>query len=243
MHRRGGAVIDWYYRKYGGKAAALMEYGHFSAVLIPFLGTVLGAGMVLGLRVGDGKAMAGLNGFAAGAMGTAAIVNLLLPGGRENLWRTGLGFLLGIGLVLAAEGLGNRQGKALHPAAVLIFAVVLHNIPEGMAVGIPGGTPGTMIGIAAQNIPDGAVVAVPLAAMGMKRGRAFLWGVLSGAVEPLAAAGTMLLHSRAAGFGPGLMGFAAGAMVYVVIRELMPRMGKGSTTWFCVGVVLILFLS
>lgn len=242
LHRGKGGVIDWVCMESGGKAAFIMDIGLLAAVLIPFLGTVLGAGMVLGLPVGEKRVQLALNGFAAGAMGTAAVVNLLLPGGRENPAGAGLGFALGLGLVLAADILG--KGRALPPAAVLILAVVLHNIPEGMAVGIPEGAPGTMIGIAVQNIPDGAVVAVPLATMGMKKRKAFLWGVLSGAVEPLAALGTAMVHSRVTAMGPGLMGFAAGAMGYVVLRELVPRMGKGrmGLVWCALGAGLMLVI-
>ena len=222
-----------------------MDFGIFLALSVPFLGTAVGAGAVLGLPVGSERVQRGLNGFAAGAMRAAAFWNLLGPGAEENPLAAGIGFLLGIGLVLAAEGIGEARGAGLSPAAVLMIAVVLHNFPEGMAVGITGeGGLGAVIGIALQNIPDGAVVAVPLAGMGVKKKDAFLAGVLSGAVEPVAAVLAMGLCGSAACAAPGLMGFAAGAMVYVIIRALVPRMGKewGSMAWFCLGFLGIMGL-
>lgn len=222
-----------------------MNFGMLLALTVPFLGTALGAGAVLGLPVGSERVQRGLNGFAAGAMIAAAFWNLLLPGMEENAIASAIGFLMGMGLVLAAEELPGDSGAGLSPAAVLMMAVVFHNIPEGMAVGITGTEgPGAMIGIALQNIPDGAVVAVPLAAMGMKRKKAFLAGVLSGAVEPVAAIIAMELCGSAACAAPGLMGFAAGAMVYVIIRELVPRMGDGKwgMLWFALGFVGIMSL-
>lgn len=217
-----------------------------AVILIPFLGTILGSGMVLGLRVESPWVQWGMNGFAAGAMVAAAMNSLLVPGMAMSRWGTGLGVLLGMGLVVLAEGLGNRQSRKLHPAAVLMLAVVLHNIPEGIAVGMAGteGT-GTMLGIALQNIPDGAVVSVPLAAMGMKKGKAFTLGILSGAVEPAAGLGAAALGQTMTGSAPVMMGFAAGAMLYVIIRELIPRMGQGTwgLGWFCAGLLGILMVN
>lgn len=220
-----------------------MNYGILPALTVPFLGTALGAGAVLGLPVGSERVQRGLNGFAAGAMLTAAFWNLLLPGMEENALSALIGFLMGITLVLIAEELPGNSGAGLSPAAVLMTAVVLHNIPEGMAVGITT-RPGAMISIALQNIPDGAVVAVPLAAMGLDRKKAFLAGILSGAVEPVAAIIAMELCGSAACAAPGLMGFAAGAMMYVIIRELVPRMGegKGAILWFALGLAGIMGL-
>lgn len=212
-------------------------------LIVPFLGTILGAGAVLGLPAGSARVQRGLNGFAAGAMLAAAFWNLLLPGAERGMTGTALGFLLGIGGIGAVEALPGRQGTKRNPAAVLMIAVVLHNIPEGLAVGITGADrPGAMIGIALQNIPDGAVVAVPLAAMGLRKRKAFWAGVLSGAVEPVAAALAMCLRTGAASLSPGLMGFAAGAMAYVVIRELTPRMenSQSGMLWFWLGFVLVM---
>lgn len=216
----------------------MLNWNLVLALTVPFLGTMIGAGAVLGLPLGSERTRGGLNGFAAGAMLAALFWNLLLPGQGAHPGAALTGFLAGIGTALAAEELPNRFGRSMHPAAVLMMALVLHNIPEGMAVGVPGeGQPGTVAGIALQNIPDGAVAAVPLAAMGMKKGKAFAGGVLSGAVEPVAA---LIASGAAAGpewLRPGMMGFAAGAMMYVVIRELAPRMGEGRTgiCWFTLG--------
>ena len=222
-----------------------MDFGILAVLLIPFLGTVLGAGMVLGLRVESRYVQWGMNGFAAGAMAAAAMSNLLMPGMEISRVGAVFGTVLGIWLVVLAEELGGRQSRKLHPAAVLMLAVVLHNIPEGIAVGIAGTEGrGTMLGIALQNIPDGAVVSVPLAAMGMKKGKAFVLGILSGAVEPVAGLAAAVLGQTAHAAAPAMMGFAAGAMIYVIIRELIPRMGQGKwgLGWFCAGLLGILLV-
>lgn len=219
-----------------------MDFGLFLTLAVPFLGTALGSGVVLGLPMGSERVRQGLNGFAGGAMLAALFWNLLLPGWGEDPRASCVGFALGIGLVLLAERTAEGRQNRWHPAAVLMGAVVLHNIPEGMAVGIGGSdATGTIVGIALQNIPDGAVAAAPLAAMGMKKGKAFAAGVLSGAVEPVAALIAMGLRSGAAFLAPGMMGFAAGAMAYVVIRELAPRMGEKQTGMVCflLGFLLI----
>ena len=178
-------------------------------------------------------------------MAAAAVNSLLVPGMEMSRGLAALGALMGMGLVVLAEDLGSMHSRKLHPAAVLMLAVVLHNIPEGIAVGIDGseGT-GTMLGIALQNIPDGAVVSVPLAAMGMKKGKAFVLGILSGAVEPVVGLGAALLGQTVHAAAPAMMGFAAGAMLYVIIRELIPRMGQGKwgLGWFCAGLLGILLV-
>lgn len=222
-----------------------MEMGMILALCVPFLGTLLGAGAVLGMPLGSGRVRSGLNGAAAGMMLVAAFVNLLLPGIRSDPAGTGVGFFAGLWMMLEAESRASRRGSG-SAAGVLLLAVVLHNIPEGLAVGLSGEEhPDTMMGIALQNIPDGAVAAVPLAAMGMKKGKAFTLGGLTGAVEPLAAAAAMGMRRSFQGWMPGLMGFAAGAMVYVIIRELVPRMGSGKWAmgWFAAGTVLSLVLA
>lgn len=209
-----------------------------TAVLVPFLGTALGAGMVLGLKIGEERTGQVMNGVAAGAMTGAAVMNLLVPGFCADGWLTVWSAVLGVALVLGSEALAGLGGR---PEIVLLLAVVLHNIPEGMAVGMASDS-GTMVGIALQNIPDGAVVAVPLAALGMKKSRAFLLGVLSGAVEPAAALIAAALGKSIAGAAPGMMGFAAGAMGYVVARELIPRTGKGGRVWFLLGLGMMAVL-
>lgn len=221
----------------------MVDIGLMLALTVPFLGTAVGSGAVLGLPLGSRRVQKGLNGFAAGVMIAASFWNLLMPGASINAAGAAIGFVLGVGLILAAESLPS--GKKLSPTGVLILAVVLHNIPEGMAVGITREQDmGTMIGIALQNIPDGAVVALPLAALGMAKRKAFAAGVLSGAVEPVAALIAMELCVGTAWLVPGMMGFAAGAMVYVVIRELIPRMGQGNwgMSWFLAGVLMVMGL-
>ena len=218
-----------------------MEMGWIPVLVVPFIGTALGAGAVLGLPVESERVQSRMNGFAAGAMLAALFFNLLLPGTEGGLFWTGAGFGLGLWLLAAVEEWNGRVATGM----VLMAAVVLHNIPEGMAAGLAGTErPGTIIGIALQNVPDGAVVAVPLAAMGMKKGKAFLLGVLSGAVEPVAALGANAACGGCAGLEPGMMGFAAGAMVYVIIRELLPRMGQGKTgaMWFSAGFLLLMVM-
>lgn len=214
-----------------------MEFGGSIALWVPFLGTVLGAAVVLGLPMGSPGVNRGFSGLAGGMMLGAAVGNLLVPGWGMSPAGTVIGLVLGLGIMGVCEGkLG--QGSS---AAVVVVAVVLHNIPEGLAVGFTGeGQTGTVMGIALQNIPDGAVAAMPLVGLGMKRRKAFFLGALTGAVEPVAALMAMVLAGNGAWLEPGMMGFAAGAMIYVVIRELMPRMGRGwGVVWWFVGMVLM----
>ena len=206
-------------------------------LLMPLLGTAIGACAALGVPMGSRRWNAALSGGAGGAMTAACIFNLLLPamtGGRTPALA---GFLLGfLGLTLP----DRIPGKTLSPGAGLLLAVVLHNIPEGLAVGA-GDSAGLTLGIALQNIPDGAVAAVPLLALGYGRGRAFLAGVLTGMVEPLAAGLMLLLAPFLTPWMPGLLGFAAGAMLFVVLHELIPRMGESSwgAVCFAAGFVLM----
>ena len=203
----------------------------------PFLGTALGAAAALGVPMGSRRWNAALAGTAGGAMLAACLWNLLLPAlGQDRVWALA-GFSLGLLALLIPERL---PGGGLSPATALMTAVVLHNIPEGLAVGA-GNTAGLTLGIALQNIPDGAVAAVPLLALGVSRKKAFAAGVLSGAVEP-AAAGLMLFCAGALEpWMPMLLGFAGGAMTFVVLRELAPRMGDSSwgTVCFAAGFLLM----
>lgn len=216
----------------------MMGFERSLALWMPFLGTVLGAAVVLGLPMGSQGMNRGFNGLAGGMMLGAAFGNLLAPGWDLDPVGAVLGLALGIGIMGACE---SRLGQGRSAMAV-VLAVVLHNIPEGLAVGLSGeGQTGTILGIALQNIPDGAVAAMPLVGLGMKRKRAFFWGVMTGAVEPAAALGAMALTGSPGWLEPGLMGFAAGAMIYVVIRELLPRMGGGwSVFWWLVGMGALL---
>lgn len=205
-------------------------------LLMPLLGTAIGAGAALGVPMGSRRWNAALSGGAGGAMIAACIWNLLLPalesGRTMALAGVGIGFL---GLMLPER----LPGKVVTPGGALLLAVVLHNIPEGMAVGA-GDSAGLTLGIALQNIPDGAVAAVPLLALGFDRWRAFGAGVLTGIVEP-AAAGMMLLFAPyLTAWMPLLLGFAAGAMLFVVMTELAPRMGESGWGMACFAIGFVL---
>lgn len=208
----------------------------------PFLGTAVGAGAALGIPMGSKRWNAALAGAAGGAMTAACIFNLLLPALGQNAALAAAGFALGQLLLLVPSRL---PGSHLGPGAALMLAVVLHNIPEGMAVGagIAAGEPEALtLGITLQDIPDGAVAAVPLLALGFSRRRAFAAGVLSGAVEPLAAGVMMLFTDGLTPAMPLLLGFAAGAMLFVVLQELSPgiRDSGWGTVCFAAGFILML---
>lgn len=198
----------------------------------PFLGTVLGAGLVWLLSWESGVLRRIVSGGAAGVMGTACLYSLLLPALEMSptaLTGAGLGICF---LALTALITGKKGGKG----ALVALAVVLHNIPEGMATGVSFGSwlagsglsagqaVSVGLGIGLQNLPDGAMVALPLRQQGMSRGRAFLAGVLSALVEPVAAVGMLLWAGELTAFLPALMGFAAGAMAFVIGTELVPAM-------------------
>ena len=206
-------------------------------LLMPFLGTAVGACAALGIPMGSRRWNSALSGGAAGAMTAACVFNLLLPaldGGRMPALT---GFAVGFLALLLPE---RMPGLCLSPAGTLLLAVVLHNIPEGLAVGA-GDSAGLTVGIALQNIPDGAVAAVPLLALGYGRSSAFAAGVLSGAVEPVAAGLMLLFAPYLAPWMGALLGFSAGAMLFVVMWVLAPRMGGSGwgTVCFALGFVLM----
>lgn len=247
-------------------------------VLIPFLGTALGSACVLFMkRELNTMVQRALVGFAAGVMVAASVWSLLIPSmdqaeamGKWAFVPAVAGFWLGILFLLFLDrtiphlhqGSDEPEGPkvALKKTTMLVLAVALHNIPEGMAVGIVfagwmtgnetityTGAVALALGIAIQNFPEGAIISMPLRAEGMKKREAFLWGVLSGAVEPLAA----LLTIWASGFIipvlPYLLSFAAGAMIYVVVEELIPEMSQGhhsnlGTVFFTVGFTVMMAL-
>ena len=246
-------------------------------LLIPFIGTTAGADMVFLLkneiRPGIQKI---LTGFAAGVMVAASFWSLLAPAleeaakmGRFSFLPAAIGFLAGILLLLLFDEVtphmhmdrveeGPRSG--MKRTTKLILAVTIHNVPEGMAVGVvlAGWLYGTSditaaaalalsIGIAIQNFPEGAIVSMPLLAEGMPKRRTFLAGMMSGAVEPLAGALTVAAAGLVVPVMPYLLSFAAGAMFYVVVEELIPEMSEGShsnvgTIAFAVGFVLMMVL-
>lgn len=245
-------------------------------VLLPFLGTGAGAAGVLLLRRAlDGLLRRTMAGFAAGVMVAASIWSLLEPAiaqsGALGAWAfvpAAAGFWAGVLFLRVLDELVPQIGctplpDTVHSArstAMLVLAVTLHNVPEGMAVGViyagllrgsPGitaaGALALSVGIAVQNIPEGAIISMPLRAEGMGRLRSFLWGVLSGAVEPAAALLTLLAAAWVGPMMPCLLSFAAGAMLCVVVEELVPEMNAGersgaATLAFALGFTLMMAL-
>jgi ZIP family zinc transporter len=217
-------------------------------ILLPFLGTSLGAACVFFAKHGaGGRLTRALNGFAAGVMVAASVWSLLIPAmetasgmGRWAFLPAVVGFWVGVAFLMALDRLFPvpKEGGG---TAMMVFAVVLHNIPEGMAVGVAfagylAGEPGITalgamamsLGIALQNIPEGAIISLPLRGEGMGRGRAFWCGVLSGAVEPVGAVLTLWAAGLVVPILPYLLSFAAGAMMYVVVEELIPELSDGA---------------
>lgn len=250
----------------------------FYGILIPFLGTSLGAACVFFLKktLSDAVQRA-LTGFAAGVMVAASVWSLLIPAiaqsaalGRWSFLPAALGVWVGILFLLALDHIiphlhaksGQAEGpkSRLQRTTMMVLAVTLHNIPEGMAVGVvyagylsgqaqitAAGALALSLGIAIQNFPEGAIISMPLHAEGMGKGRAFADGVLSGIVEPIGAVLTILAARRIVPALPYLLSFAAGAMLYVVVEELIPEMSQGrhsniGTICFALGFGLMMVL-
>ena len=247
-------------------------------LLIPFLGTSLGAACVLpARRTLNPQVQRGLTGFAAGVMVAASVWSLLLPAmdqaaymGKWAFLPAVLGFWGGVLFLLLLDHavphlhLGSDEaegpGSGLSRTAKLVLAVTIHNIPEGMAVGAIfagylAGDAGITIsgalvlaaGIALQNFPEGAIISLPLRAEGVSRRKALLWGIVSGVVEPAAAALTVLGAGLLVPVLPYLLSFAAGAMLYVVVEELIPEMSVGrhsnvGTLTFSLGFTVMMAL-
>lgn len=247
-------------------------------ILLPFCGTVMGAGCVFFLKRSLGnQVQRALTGFAAGVMVAASIWSLLIPAmeqaadmGKGAVIPAAAGFWLGILFLLILDRLiPHLHRNADQPEGVksgfgrttmLLLAVTLHNIPEGMAVGVvyagfltgngeitAAGALALSLGIAIQNFPEGAIISMPLRAEGMKKGQAFLSGVLSGIVEPLGAVLTILAAQFVVPALPYLLSFAAGAMLYVVVEELIPEMSAGKhsnigTVFFALGFSVMMVL-
>ena len=249
-----------------------------TGLLIPFVGTAAGAGCVFflknDLRVGLQRA---LTGFAAGVMVAASIWSLIVPAidqseemGRLAFLPAFIGFWFGILFLLLLDhviphlhlGINQTEGPKSHltRTAMLVLAVTLHNIPEGMAVGVvyagmisgsagitAGGALALALGIAIQNFPEGAIISMPLYAEGKSKSKSFLLGVLSGAVEPVFGGLTVLVAGLVVPAMPYLLSFAAGAMLYVVVEELIPEMSEGEhsnvgVVAFAVGFSLMMAL-
>lgn len=250
----------------------------FIGIMIPFIGTVLGAACVFFMK-SEMKPLVqkSLLGFASGVMVAASVWSLLIPSmdmasgmGKLAFVPAAAGFLLGIAFLLLMDRVvphlhldsdepeGPKTGASR--SMMLIFAVALHNLPEGMAVGVVfagmlegnagitlAGAFALAIGIAIQNFPEGAIISMPLMGTGISRRRAFTYGALSGIVEPLGAALTIWLASYIEPILPYFLSFAAGAMVYVVIEELIPESAEGehsniATIGFAVGFVVMMIL-
>lgn len=250
----------------------------FMEVLLPFWGTALGAGCVFFLRGGmNPLVQRALTGFAAGVMVAASVWSLLVPAmeqaagmGQWAFLPAVAGFWLGVLFLLVLDktiphlhqNSDEPEGPhtRLKRTTMLVLAVTLHNIPEGMAVGVvlagwmagnsgitAAGTLALSLGIAIQNFPEGAIISMPLRAEGTEKGKAFLYGVLSGVVEPVAAVLTIWAAGLILPALPYLLSFAAGAMVYVVVEELIPEASAGEhsnlgTVFFAAGFTLMLAL-
>ena len=245
---------------------------------LPFLGTALGSGCVFFMRRELSRnVQRALTGFAAGVMTAASVWSLLIPSmemaedkGKLAFLPAVIGFWAGVLFLLLldsliphlhmntdkAEGLPSRLART----TMMVLAVTLHNIPEGMAVGIvyagfingtadmtAGGALALALGIAIQNFPEGAIISMPLHAQGRSKGKAFADGVLSGAVEPIGALLTIFFAGLFLPLMPYLLSFAAGAMIYVVVEELIPEMSEGEhsnigVVMFAVGFTLMMML-
>ena len=255
-----------------------MNINVFYGILIPFIGTSAGAACVFFMKRNlNQQVQRALTGFAAGVMVAASVWSLLIPSieqsadmGKFSFIPAAVGFWIGVLFLLLLDHmiphLHQNSDKAEGPKSrlqrttMLVLAVTLHNIPEGMAVGViyagflAGNTQITAasafalsLGIAIQNFPEGAIISMPLRAEGEKRSKAFLGGVLSGIVEPIGAVLTLLAAQFIIPALPYLLSFAAGAMLYVVVEEMIPEMSQGQhsnvgTIFFAVGFSIMMVL-
>lgn len=235
-----------------------MNIDIFYGLMLPLLGTTLGSACVFFMKKNMNDLLRrGLSGFAAGVMVAASIWSLLIPAmdhsesmGKLAFIPAAIGFWVGVLFLLALDKMiphlhmeseeAEGPKSKLKRTTMLVLAVVLHNIPEGMAVGVvfagvlAGDSMMTMsaalilsIGIAIQNFPEGAIISMPLRAEGMSEGKSFLYGMMSGVVEPVAALLTIAAVGLIAPVLGYVLSFAAGAMMYVVVEELIPEMSEG----------------
>lgn len=255
-----------------------MNTSIIATLLIPFAGTLIGSAFVFFMKKEmPALLQKALLGFASGVMVAASVWSLLIPSmemsageGIATALPAAIGFIAGMGFLLAVDYLtphlhiGNENPEGLKAriskTAMLALAVTIHNIPEGMAVGVviagslqdgigiaPAAAMATAIGIAIQNIPEGAIISMPMRAAGNSRRKSFLIGGLSGIVEPIGAVLVILLASLMTPILPYFLAFAAGAMLYVVVEELIPEASVGqhsniSTIGFAIGFVLMMVL-
>ena len=249
-----------------------------AVVLLPFLGTTIGAAFVFFLKGQMNQTLQrSLTGFASGVMVAASVWSLIIPAIEQSehmgklsflpafigLW-AGFFFLLALDRFIphlhlnsdSPEGAPSSLGKS----TMMVLAVALHNLPEGMAVGVvaagwltgnerisAAGALALSLGIALQNLPEGAIISMPLKSNGMGRRRAFGYGVASGVIEPMGAVLTIVLAGVLVPVLPYLLAFAAGAMLYVVVEELIPEMSQGEhsnigTVFFAVGFSMMMVL-
>ncbi len=247
-------------------------------LLIPFMGTALGAATVFFMRGELRPALQKLLlGFASGVMVAASVWSLIVPSiaassemGKFAFVPAAVGIALGMAFLFLLDcavphlHLDSDEpdgfGKQLKRTTMLVLAVTLHNIPEGMAVGVvvgglmsaqggitAAGTVALAVGIAVQNFPEGAIISLPLKNSGGSRGKSFMYGMLSGVVEPLASVLTILLSRLAVPALPYMLAFAAGAMIFVVVEELIPEASEGEhsnngTIGFGIGFILMMIL-
>ena len=252
--------------------------GLILGLLLPFAGTTLGAACVFLMKKSIPSLLQKtLTGFAAGVMVAASVWSLLIPSiemiGKEGFMSIvpaitgflfGILFLLFLDNIIPHQHIDSNQSEGpkthLSKTTKLVFAITLHNLPEGMAVGVAlagamehnsyismAGAIALAIGIAIQNFPEGAIVSMPLRSAGNSRGKSFLMGTLSGVVEPIGAVITILLASVILPVLPYLLSFAAGAMMYVVVEELIPETQEGrhsnmGTIGFAIGFLLMMVL-
>lgn len=250
----------------------------FLGLAIPFLGTTLGATMVFLMKKEMNKKVEKiLLGFASGVMIAASVWSLLIPSiemaetqGKVAWIPAAIGFVLGIVFLLVLDSVvphmhlesekPEGMKSKLKKTTMMVFAVTLHNIPEGMAVGVTfagalaqntgitmAGAFALAVGIAIQNFPEGAIISMPLKSEGVSKSKAFLYGTLSGIVEPIGAVITILLTNAVVPILPYLLSFAAGAMIYVVVEELIPESQAGEhsnigTIGVAIGFIIMMIL-
>jgi ZIP family zinc transporter len=254
-----------------------MTISMMQGIMIPFIGTSLGAGAVFLMTGGLNRTVQKmLTGFAAGVMVAASVWSLLIPSmdmaadmGKLSFIPAAVGFWLGVIFLLVLDRLVphmhlDRQKEGpdsnMSNSAMMVMAVALHNLPEGMAIGAVwagltsenssvsiAAALALSVGIAIQNLPEGAIISMPLASNGMKKGKAFLCGFASGVVEPLGALLTIVAARFIIPALPFTLSFAAGAMIYVVVEELIPEMSEGKhsnigTIFFAVGFTVMMIL-